>query len=62
MTLLDFVGFLTFSSPILTLLLPTTKGQIKPIADWCAVDLPPKPTNEFVLFAFLLLALRHLHP
>ena len=28
-----------------------TKGQIKPKADWCAVDSPKKQTNEFVLFA-----------
>ena len=31
-----------------------TKGQIKPKADWRAVDSPKKQTNEFVLFAFLL--------
>ena len=31
-----------------------TKGQIKPKADWRAVDSPKKRTNEFVLFAFLL--------
>ena len=30
------------------------KGQIKPKADWRAVDSPKKRTNEFVLFAFLL--------
>ena len=31
-----------------------TKGQIKPKADWHAVDSPEKRMNEFVLFAFLL--------
>ena len=31
------------------------KGQIKPKANWRAVDSPKKRTNEFVLFAFLLL-------
>ena len=30
------------------------KGQIKPKADWCAVDTPKKQMNEFVLFVFLL--------
>ena len=30
------------------------KGQIKPKADWCAVDSPKTRTKEFVLFAFLL--------
>ena len=30
-----------------------SKGQIKPKADWCAVDSPIKRTNELVLFAFL---------
>ena len=30
------------------------KGQIKPKADWRAVDSPKKRTNEFLLFAFLL--------
>ena len=29
-----------------------SKGQIKPIADWRAVDFPPK-MNNLVLFAFL---------
>ena len=29
------------------------KGQIKPKADWCAVDSPIKRTNDF-FFAFLL--------
>ena len=33
---------------------PTSKGQIKPKADWRAVDSHKKQTNEFVLFAFLL--------
>ena len=28
-----------------------TKGQIKPKADWGAVDSPKKRMNEFVLFA-----------
>ena len=28
------------------------KGQIKPKADWRAVDSPKKRMNEFVLFAF----------
>ena len=28
------------------------KGQIKPKADWLAVDSPKKGTNKFVLFAF----------
>ena len=28
-----------------------TKGQIKPIADWRAVDSPTKRTNEFGFFA-----------
>ena len=32
----------------------SVKGQIKPKADWRAVDSPKKQTNEFVLFAFLL--------
>ena len=32
----------------------TPKGQIKPKADWHAVDSPKKQMNEFVLFAFLL--------
>ena len=27
-----------------------TKGQIKPKADWHAIDSPKKGTNEFVLF------------
>ena len=31
------------------------KGQIKPKADWHAVDSPKKRPNEFTLFAFLLL-------
>ena len=31
-----------------------TKGQIKPKADWWAVDSPKKRRNKFVLFAFLL--------
>ena len=31
----------------------SAKGQIKPKADWRAVDSPKKQTNEFVLFAFL---------
>ena len=31
------------------------KGQIKPKAYWRAVDSPKKQTNEFVLFAYLLL-------
>jgi hypothetical protein len=31
------------------------KGQIKPIADWRAINSPKKQTKEFVLFAFLLL-------
>ena len=30
-----------------------TKGQIKPKADWRAVDSPKKQTNKFVSFAFL---------
>ena len=30
------------------------KGQIKPKADWPAVDSPKKPRNAFVLFDFLL--------
>ena len=30
------------------------KGQIKPKADWHAVNSPKKRTNKFVLFAFLL--------
>ena len=30
----------------------TFKGQIKPKADWHAVDSPKKLMNEFVLFAF----------
>ena len=30
------------------------KGQIKPKADWHAVDSPKKLMNKFVLFAFLL--------
>ena len=30
------------------------KGQVKPKADWCAINSPKKWTNEFVLFAFLL--------
>ena len=30
------------------------KGQIKPKADWRAVDSPKKGVNEFILFAFLL--------
>ena len=29
----------------------TAKGQIKPKADWRAIDSPKKRTNEFVLFA-----------
>ena len=37
---------------------PTTnlpsKGQIKPKADWRAVDSPKKRRNEFILFPFLL--------
>ena len=28
-----------------------TKGQIKPKADWRAVDSPKKQTNKFVFFA-----------
>ena len=28
-----------------------SKGQIKPKADWRAVDAPRKQRNEFVLFA-----------
>ena len=28
-----------------------TKGQIKPKADWRAIDSPKKRTNEFVFFA-----------
>ena len=31
-----------------------SKGQLIPKADWRAKDSPKKPTNEFVLFAFLL--------
>ena len=31
-----------------------TKGQIKPKADWRAVDSPKKRTNEFDFFDFLL--------
>jgi hypothetical protein len=31
------------------------KGQIKPKAYWRAVDSPKKQTNEFVVFAYLLL-------
>ena len=30
------------------------KGQIKPKADWRALDSPKKQMNEFVLFAYLL--------
>ena len=30
------------------------KGQIKPKADWRAIDSPKKRMKEFVLFAFLL--------
>ena len=30
------------------------KGQIKPKADWGALDSPKKQTYEFVLLAFLL--------
>ena len=33
---------------------PTSKGQIKPKADWRAVDSHKKQTNEFVLFTSLL--------
>ena len=29
-----------------------TKGQIKPKADWCAIDSPRKRTNEFVFCVF----------
>ena len=29
----------------------STKGQIKPKADWRAIDSPKKRTNEFVFFA-----------
>ena len=31
-----------------------TKGQIKPKADWHAIDCPKKLTNKTGLFAFLL--------
>ena len=31
-----------------------TKGQVKPKADWLAVDSPKKQTDKFVLFTFLL--------
>jgi hypothetical protein len=31
-----------------------TKGQIKPKADWPAIDSPKQQMNEFVLFDFLL--------
>ena len=42
--------FLTYF--ILNSRLWISKGQIKPKADWRAVDSPKKRTNEFVLFAF----------
>ena len=31
-----------------------SEGQIKPKADWRAIDSPKKRTNKFVFFAFLL--------
>ena len=31
-----------------------SKGQIKPKADWRAIDSPKKRPNKFVLFDFLL--------
>ena len=37
------------------------KGQIKPKADWRAVDSPKKRRNEFVLLAFLLFMARKVH-
>ena len=39
-----------------------TKGQIKPKADWHAVDSPKKRANEFVLFAFLLFTANKTNP
>ena len=39
---------------IFSKLLIKCKGQIKPKADWRAIDSPKKRTYEFVLFAFLL--------
>ena len=41
----------TYSSIQIIPVFFTTKGQIKPNADWRAVDSPKKQTNEFVMFA-----------
>ena len=37
----------------------TSKGQMKPKADWLAVDSPKKRKDECVLFAFLLFPANH---
>ena len=39
----------------------SSKGQLICKADWCAIDSPKKRTNEFVLFAFLLLTANKSH-
>ena len=41
------ISLCIFETPLLL-----SKGQIKPKADWRAVDSPKNRTNEFVLFAF----------
>ena len=44
----------TKMSTIVLMVLTSTKGQMKPKADWRAVDSPKKRTNDFLLlFAFL---------
>ena len=40
---------------LLVLYLVTFKGQLISTADWRAIDSPKKQTDEFVLFAFLLI-------
>ena len=43
-------GKATLSSQYLRELLTDTKGQIKPKADWLAIDSPKKRTHEFSFF------------
>ena len=48
----------TYSSIQIIPVFFTTKGQMKPNADWRAVDSPKKQTNDFVFSFFFVFRVR----